>query len=152
MNFPVGVVSIKGSLPKDLVDLVTQLNQRLLNGYIVLSIKAHYIEEGALLFKEGEMVASFVECMALGKSLKGREAFDAFLSQTKTNGFFQVVELTRSQVDLVTAFDEKLLLGSKIALKDLPKLIPNSFVSRFERSEKERSLLDAYGLGELKKF
>jgi acetylornithine/succinyldiaminopimelate/putrescine aminotransferase len=56
------------------------------------------------------------------KLIKGDEAFSYFFKQTKGKGFFHLVELSRSQVDLVTAFDEKLVLVNKIPLKDIPKL------------------------------
>lgn len=151
MNFPVGLTAMKGPLPKDFNAIATQLSEKRFNGYVILSIKAHYIEEGAVFFREGEIFAATVECMALGKVLKGKEAFDVFLNETKGTGFFQAIELTRSQVDLVTAFDEKLLIEGKIVLKDLPKLIPISFTSKFEPEVKQSSLLDQYGLGELKK-
>jgi len=150
MNFPVGTVVFKGSSPYKLEEIAANAIGKKFNGYIIQSISAHFIEEGVLFFRDGEMVACVAECLALSKSFKGKEALDFFLNQTKGKGFFQVVDLSRSQVDLVTAFDEKLLLGEKLALKDLPKLIPVTFSNRFEPSEKGSDLLETYGLSELK--
>ena len=151
MNFPVGLVVSKGQLPNDFSALAGQLNSKRFSGYVIQSVKSHYIEEGTLFFREGEAVACVAECLALGRTVKGKEAFDFFLNQTKGMGFFQAVELTRSQVDLVTAFDEKLLLGDKINLKDLPKLIPIAFSGKFEPEARGADLLESYGLGELGK-
>jgi hypothetical protein len=50
---------------------------------------------------------------------------------------------------LIVAFDEKILLP-KIDLKALPKMIPNAFSPRFERSVTRRDALESYGLGEIK--
>ena len=62
-----------------------------------------------------------------------------------------MIELSRSQVDLVTAFDDKLLLVNKIPLKDIPKMIPDVYEPQFVEEVVESELdLDKYGLGELK--
>lgn len=149
MNFPVGAVLFKGEVPFDLVLTVQKLSEKKFNGYLILTVRGHFIEEGVLFFRDGEINASIVECLAIGSTIKGTEALDYFFNQTKGLGFYQCVELTRSQVDLITAFDEK-LLASKIVLKDLPKMIPIAFLPKFERTDEKKSALEAYGLGELK--
>ena len=149
LNFPVGVVSFKGDVPLDLPSVAQQLFELKLNGYIVLSVKGNLVEEGILFFREGEGIACIVECLAIDRTLKGNEALEFFLNQTKGKGFFQCVELTKSQVDLIIAFDEKLLIN-KIVLKELPKMIPLVFSTKFEREESKVNALETYGLGELK--
>ena len=149
MNFPVGSVLFKGDTPFDLVSTYQKLFDKKFNGYLILTVKGHFIEEGVLFFREGEINGAVVECLAIGSTFKGTEALDYFFNQTKGLGYYQCVELTRSQVDLITAFDEK-LLASKIVLKDLPKMIPIAFLPKFERTNDKKSALDAYGLGELK--
>lgn len=150
MNFPVGSVIAKGSLPVFFSDLAQQLADKRFSGYIIQTVKGTLIEEGVLFFRDGELFACMVECLGAKKSLKGNSALSYFFNETKGSGFFHCVELTRSQVDLVTAFDESLMFGSKIALKDVPKLIPSSFESKFTIEENNEFSLDAYGLGELK--
>lgn len=151
MNFPVGKIVSKGSLPLSIVDLIEQCNQKKFNGYVIFSVLGNFIEEGVLFFRDGVNYAACVECMSVKKSIKGDEAFSYFLKQTKGKGFFHLVELSRSQVDLVTAFDEKLVLVNKIPLKDIPKLIPNVYEPQFRAEVVESRLdLDKYGLGELK--
>ncbi|MFA5125463.1 MAG: hypothetical protein WC462_00485 [archaeon] len=149
MNFPVGSVVSKGDVPFDLVSLAEQLSVKRFNGYIIQSVRKNLVEEGVLFFREGQICACIVECLALQRVVKGNEALEFFCNQTKGNGFYQCVELTRSQVDLVTAFDEK-LLTNKIVLKELPRMIPSAFSPKFERPEDKVSALDNYGLGELR--
>jgi len=149
LNFPVGTVLFKGEVPFDLVLAHQKLFDQKFNGYLIQTITGHFIEEGVLFFREGEITGAVVECLAIASTIKGSEALDYFFNQTKGVGFYQCVELTRSQVDLITAFDEK-LLAPKIVLKDLPKMIPTAFLPKFERTSEKKSALDAYGLGELK--
>jgi hypothetical protein len=149
LNFPVGEVTDKGITPFDFVQKAQELLSKSFNGYLVLSVRGHFIEEGAIFFKGGEIIACTVECLAAERTLKGNEALEFFYNQTKGRGFFHLVGLTRSQVDLVTAFDEKLLVN-KIDLKELPKLLPSVFSVKFEKQINEKSALEAYGLSELK--
>ena len=150
MNFPVGKIINKGNLPNDILAIATELAQKKFSGYIVQSVKGEIIEEGTLFFREGNLSACIVECSLLNQSHKGAEALNLFLNQTKGKGFFQVVELTRSQVDLVEAFDETLILR-EINLKALPKLIPVTYAIKFKGKAKIENVLDRYGLSDLKK-
>ncbi|MFA5931337.1 MAG: hypothetical protein WC821_03415 [archaeon] len=149
MNFPVGSVASKGEVPYDLVFLANQLFEKNFNGYLIQSVRGSLIEEGVLFFREGEICACMAECLAMDRTVKGNEALELFFNQTRGMGFYQCIELTRSQVDLVTAFDEKLLVN-KIVLKELPKSIPSSFSNKFEREIGKIDVLQAYGLSELK--
>lgn len=149
LNFPVGGVDAKGTVPFDFVVKAQELAAKSFTGYLVLSVREHFVEEGAIFFRDGVIVACTVECLAAERTLKGTEALEFFFNQTKGKGFFHLVSLTRSQVDLVTAFDEKLLVN-KIDLKELPKMIPSVFSVKFEKPISEKSALEAYGLSELK--
>jgi len=149
LNFPVGSVAEKGSVPFEFVSKAQDALSKSFNGYLILSIRGHFVEEGAIFFKGGEITACIVECLSVDRTLKGNEALEFFFNQTKGRGFYHLIELTRSQVDLVTAFDEKLLVN-KIDLKELPKTLPLVFSVKFERGINEKSALEAYGLSELK--
>lgn len=138
----------KGDVPLDIVSVSQKLLDKKFNGYLILTIRGHFIEEGVLFFRDGEIAGAIVECLALENTIKGPEAVSYFLNETKGVGFYHCIELTRSQVDLITAFDEK-LLAPKIVLKDLPKMIPNAFLPKFERAGEKKSALETYGLGEL---
>jgi len=149
MNYPVGELVGKGNSPFDFSSKVQEFADKRFNGYVILSVRGHFIEDGIVFFREGTILGCIVECLAAERTVKGDEAFSFFLNETKGNGFFQVVSLERSQVDLVVAFDEKLLV-SKIDLKDLPKMLPSNFLPKFEKPASSKSTLDAYGLSELK--
>lgn len=151
MNFPVGTVIAKGSLPNPLVDLSEQLLEKEFNGYIVQTVHGSLIEEGLLFFRGGEIIGCIVECLGAKKSFKGHEALPYFINQTKGTGFFHIIELVRSQVDLITAFDEKLLFVSKITSKDIQKVLPATFEARFSIEKNSSFSLDTYGLAELEK-
>jgi hypothetical protein len=145
MNYPVGTVITKGPTPFSFTDIFYKLSSKKFNGYLVLSIFDNFIEEGCIFFRDGLIVGSVVECLALKKSLKGDESLSYFFNQTKGKGFFQVVELTRSQVDLINAFDEKLLFSSIPLGADIEKLIPNSFNTKFSMVAETKNPLEEYG-------
>jgi len=149
MNFPVGDVVGKGASPFDLVGEVRKLNSDRFSGYIILSVRGDFVEEGVLFFRDGLIVACSVECLAVQKLIKGVEGLEYFANESRGLGFYQCVSLTKSQVDLVLAFDEKLLAGD-VDLKNFPKLIPPTFLRRFSSVAEKKSALDAYGLGDLK--
>ena len=130
MNFPVGEVRGKGVNPIDFVSKAEELSSKAFNGYLILSVKGNLVEEGIIFFKGGVIIGCIVECLAVEKTIKGNGALEFFFNQTQGKGFFHLVELTRSQVDLITAFDEKLLVN-KIDLKELPKSIPSVFSIKF---------------------
>jgi hypothetical protein len=151
MNFPVGDVISKSYLPISFEKISLELQKIRFNGYIIQTVESSSIEEGALFFREGEFYACVVECMAREKIFKGDSAIPFFLNQTRAKGFFHTIQLTRSQVDLVTAFDEKLLLKNKLPLKNLPKIIPLEFEDKFAENNSEEDVLEKYGLSSLKK-
>jgi hypothetical protein len=150
MNFPVGEVVSKAYLPIDIKKVFEELENIKFNGYIIQSVKGKALEEGVLFFRDGKLSSCVVECLACEKEVKGDEAFSFFLNQTRGEGFFQTIKLSRTQVDLVSAFDEKILIRNKINLKDLPKLIPNSFEDKFDIQEDKEDILNKYGLNVLK--
>jgi len=150
MNFPVGTLISKGDLPNNINTLASELLGKKFNGYVIQTVKGEVIEEGALFFREGNLSACVVECLTLKQTFKGKEALGYFLNQTKGKGFFQIIELTRSQVDLVEAFDETIILH-EINLKELPKLIPVTYTINFKGEAKVENVLERYGLSDLKK-
>ena len=86
MNFPVGEIVSKGSVPFNFFSFIEEYSKKKFNGYIIQSIYDNFIEEGVMFFREGELFACCVECMSLNKLIKGDEAFSYFLNQTKGKG------------------------------------------------------------------
>ena len=150
MNFPVGEVIAKAYLPVNFNTILSELEKINFNGYIIQSVKGSVIEEGALFFRDGKINACIIECLSANATLKGDGAFNQFLNETCGQGFFQTVKLTRTQVDLVTAFDEKILIKAEVNLKELAKLIPDSFKDKFNIPIEKEDILNKYGLGSLK--
>lgn len=150
MNFPAGKVVLKGTIPFDFEVIAKGMTEGYFNGYIIQTVKASCIEESVLFFRGGNVYACFVECLLAQKSFKGREALSYFANEVKGNGYFQVIELARSQVDLIAAFDEALLLPAGMSLKDVLKSIPPAFAENFKAEEKGKDFFESYGLGELK--
>jgi hypothetical protein len=150
MNFPVGEVIAKAYLPVNFNTIFSELAKINFNGYIIQSVKGSVIEEGVLFFRGGIFNACIVECLSAGITLKGDEAFNYFLNETLGRGFFQTVKLTRTQVDLVTAFDEKILMKTEVNLKELVKLIPDRFGDKFNIPIEKEDILNKYGLSSLK--
>ena len=144
-----GDVVGRGFAPFDLVEKARDLEDKQFSGYIVLAVRGDFVEEGVLFFRDGRVAACIVECLSAGKTIKGGDAVGFFCNESKGKGFFQCISLTKSQVDLVLAFDEKLLVD-KIDLKDVPRMIPSTFLPKFSKTPEQKSALDAYGLGDLK--
>jgi hypothetical protein len=149
MNFPVGTVIASAPLPIDIVAVSDELKKINFNGYIIMSVNGNSFEEGVLFFKDGTFFAGITECAIIEKIFKGDDALKYIMNQTKGVGFFQTIQLSKSQVDLITAFDEKLLFSNKLDLKDLPKLIPNNFNENFVPEEQKSDVFGKYGLGSL---
>jgi hypothetical protein len=147
MNFPSGQVVKKGELPFNFQEIFNDLNSKNFNGYLILSVHSNFFEEGICFFKSGQIIGSLVEVLNLKKLIKGDEAMDYFLNATVGNGFYQIVELTKSQVDLIIAFDEK--LGIKNMYKDFSKKIPSKFSEKFELNISKDDLFNKYGLDAL---
>ncbi|MCX6801277.1 MAG: hypothetical protein NTZ73_03755 [Candidatus Diapherotrites archaeon] len=150
MNFPAGKVVLKGTIPFDFETIAKSLVDGGFSGYLIQTVKASCIEESVLFFKEGKMYACFAECLSVGAGFKGKEALKYFLNGAKGKGYFQAVELARSQIDLVTAFDEELLLPANLSLKDVAKMVPAVFSDNFQAEKKEAGVFESYGLGDLK--
>lgn len=151
MNFPVGKIVLKGTIPFGFESIAKSLIDGGFNGYVIQTVKASCIEESVLFFREGKMYACFAECLLAKAVFKGKEALDFFLNETKGKGYFQVVELARSQVDLVAAFDEELMLPAGLSLKEAVKMVPAFFSDNFRIEKKEENVLEPYGLGDLKR-
>ncbi len=151
MNYPVGKVVEKNSLPSDFSSLLLRLENQRFNGYIVQSVKgSSFVEEGVLFIRDGFSSACIVECLLAKKTFKGSSALDYFFNQTKGNGYYQLVELTRTQIDLINAFDEEILLPKPLPAKDASNFVPTNYAERFSSSYNSNAVFESYGLRDLK--
>ena len=134
MDFPVGSVveQLQETKTSDFSQKLSVLQQQNFTGYIVETIDGVYgLEEGMLFMKQGQVIACLHRFESNGYELRGQEALQFFFNGARATGFFDVVQLSNQQIDLVTAFDEKLLLTQQLDLKDLTKLIPVAYSTQF---------------------
>ncbi|MDD3159918.1 MAG: hypothetical protein PHQ98_03055 [Candidatus ainarchaeum sp.] len=143
MNFPVGKLIKSSTAPFDFQSIFTELLAKSFNGYLIISIYSNCLEESICFFKSGQIVGCLTEIMQLNKVIKGDESINYFFNQTRGQGSYQLVELTKSQIDLIIAFDEKLKVNLE---KDFLKKIPNQFVLKFDLSNQKVDLFNKYGL------
>ncbi|MCX8158187.1 MAG: DUF2226 domain-containing protein [Candidatus Diapherotrites archaeon] len=163
MNLPVDNAIEKGVRLKDFnyKNKFLDFLDKGFTGYVVVTIDGFEgIEEGVLIFKKGTIVAAIYDFLNYDSSLYGKDAlnyvFNAFVCD---EGVVDVYTLTPQQVDLITAFNDKIELEKKISKGDISKLfsskysedLSKSFVSKFlkEHSSREEVLkkLGLEGLG-----
>lgn len=151
-NLDLGGIDMEGLLKK-LVDIS-------FTGYIVNTVFGYAgVEEGALLFKRGELAGSFFEYTNFGVVVFGNEAVaQVFNSLVAPRGVVDIVALSGQQVDLVVAFNDRLKLTVGFKKSELLGLIRKQYVSSFAQrtlssviseSESRKTVLKKFGLSEL---
>jgi hypothetical protein len=164
LNLPVGTtkkqaVSIKATdLKKDVSALMVQG----FNGYLVVTIEGYAgIEEGVFLFKAGSLYGSIYEYVNFEITVYGDIALtQAFNATAAEFGVFDICELSKQQVDLIVAFNEKVQVSQQILQKDIQRFFPQKFDSNYAKKtlesvvKKEESKYDVFkkiGLGDISK-
>ncbi|MBI5884947.1 DUF2226 domain-containing protein, partial [archaeon] len=115
--------------------LLQQLMQEGFNGYIVLMVQGlQGIEEGILVFKNGQPVGCYHELMKLNHVFYSDRALNAFLNASAARkGIIDVFRLDLQQVDLVLSFNEKIKL-SEAMKSEFPKKINELPLKEFSSS------------------
>ncbi|MEM4390875.1 MAG: hypothetical protein QXX06_03360, partial [Candidatus Diapherotrites archaeon] len=86
------------------------------------------IEEGALIFKDGFIIASFYEYECNKITIFGKTSLEhVFNSFVAEYCIADIVGLSNQQVDLVTAFNDKAKLEVPLQKGDLGKMLPKIF-------------------------
>lgn len=163
MNYPVGELVEQGIALEQfkLLPKLGELNSLDFDGYIVLTIDGIAgIEEGVLFLRKGVAVGAAYEYLKFGKTVFGEEALRRFLNAYKARqGILDVCKLSRQQVDLIIAFDERIALEQRLAAKDLSKLTPKEYNSSLAESalgnllesrESKQALFKRFGLGAIR--
>lgn len=158
MNLPAGT-PLKTGLDVANVDfyaLVKELGKIGFNGYVCIATAGEAgFEEGTLMFDEGKPVASIYEYYKYRKTYFGDDAFKRVLNASAAkDGVVDVFELTKEQVHLVLAFNEK-----AISVPGAEELAPRKieWTPQFERQAASSQipltrdqLLRKYKLAEVK--
>ncbi len=164
MNLPVGeVVSREMNLREmDAKRLLEGFFDKKFSGYLVNTLEGFDgIEEGVLIFRDGELIASLFEYELHGITIFGDAAIPhVFNSFAAVYVIADIISLSNQQVDLVTAFNDKSKLLKQISRNDVGRLIPKAYSGEYAKSvltnivKKEESKVDIFkklglsGLGE----
>jgi hypothetical protein len=126
MNLPVGAVKEKGiALPSFRVKekFIALMNESF-TGYAVLTLEGFQgIEEGVTFFKKGSLVAVIYEYAKQDAVFYGDLAIAQLWNGYGAQyGIIDIYTLTAQQFDLVSAFNEKILLSTPLNNDELNKL------------------------------
>lgn len=131
MNLPVGEIISQGLNLKeiDTKKLLEGFCEKSFSGYFIATLNGvSGIEEGALIFKDGRIVASFYEYGMYKVTIFGNESLEhVFNSFAAEYCIADVVSLSNQQVDLVTAFNDKAKLETPLQKGDIGKMVQKSF-------------------------
>ena len=132
MNIPIGKLEIeqKSFAEEKPFDKLTNMVNTGFNGYIVSTIEGITgLEEGLLMVRDKEIVGAIFDALRVNKQLYGVKALRLVLNLLKAKkGVFDVNSLSKQQIDLIIAFNEKVHLSKTIDATLLAKLEPESYV------------------------
>ncbi len=131
------------------------------SGYLVTTVEGFDgIEEGVLLFKEATLVGALYEYTNYGITVFGDIALPQVLNGLVADyGVVDVYRLTNQQVDLVTAFNDKVKLSRTVGKRDITKYFKKKFSSEYaektlsdvlKKYESRESIFKKLGLSGLK--
>lgn len=162
MNLPVGEMVKQAVNLKDFDyrKEMANLFDKGFSGYLVTTIEGFDgIEEGVLLLKKGDLVGTLYEYTNYAITIFGDIALpQVFNGLAADYGVIDVCALTNQQVDLVTAFNDKVKLSKPVNKKGIAKYFRNKFSTEYaekalsevlEKYESRKSIFKKFGLSEL---
>ena len=131
MDLPLGT-SLRSGLKtseSNMLEIVSNMISKGFTGYIICTIEnLNGIEQGFLIFKKGAVSGAYYEFITHAVEVNGdpaiRLVLNSFLAK---NGIIDINSLTAQQIDLITAFQEKILTSEAIDTKKLQKIYPRAF-------------------------
>ena len=131
MNIPAGNIvegniSFEDSAPNE---KVVQLLGQAFEGYVVATTEgAAGIEEALFLLKDSEIVGVVFESIKFGKVVYGISALKLSLNLLRAKkGVFDVVGLSKQQIDLAVAFNDKIELKKHLDAALFSNLLPSAY-------------------------
>lgn len=131
MNIPIGKVveerqSFSGNDPFAKTESLVKSG---FNGYMAATIEGVTgLEEGVLLLRKNMVVGAVFDALRADKQLYGIKALRLVLNLLKSKkGIFDVNMLSKQQIDLIIAFNEKIRLPKELDRQMLSKLKPRSY-------------------------
>ena len=162
MNIPVGEVVEQHKNFTEIApfEKLKQILDSDFDGYFVAVIEGiSGLEEGLLLIKEKKIVGAVFDSLRLNKQVYGPLALRLVFNLLKAKkGVFDLNKLSRQQIDLIIAFNDRITLLKPVEKQLLSKLEPNSYqealVSKIlelelESSASRHNLLKKLGLGSI---
>lgn len=135
INLPAGTV-IKTGVDAATIDfkaLLRELREKMFNGYLCITVQGGSgLEDGALVFDSGKIVAAFYEYLRVAKDVQGDAAFLRVLNASLApTGSIDIYQLSNDQVQLILAFNEEAIcLPSE---NDLRKFTATTFSDQYEK-------------------
>ncbi len=131
MDLPLGT-SLRSGLKTgetDLLQILKNMVSKGFTGYIVCTVEgAKGIEQGVLLFKKGALNGAYYEFISHSVEVTGdpalRLVLNSFVAQ---RGIIDINSLTIQQIDLITAFQENILVSGSMDEKRLERIYPKKF-------------------------
>ncbi|MCX6801484.1 MAG: DUF2226 domain-containing protein [Candidatus Diapherotrites archaeon] len=135
MDLPLGT-SLRAGLKtaeSNMFQILVQMLSKGFTGYVVCTAEGPKgIEQGVLLFKKGAVLGSYFEFVSHAIEVNGdpslRLVLNSFLAK---NGIIDINALTIQQIDLITAFQEKILITEEVDTKKLNRLYPKKYSEEF---------------------
>lgn len=162
MNLPIGEpVAEQVSLREfDAQGIINSLFERAFSGYVVVTIDGFDgMEEGVLIFKKGLLVASFYEYLNYDITVFGEpalvQAFNAFAAEF---GAVDIYNLSNQQIELVTAFNDKIALPKPLLKNEAGRMYVKDFTDQYAKQvlsevlkthESRESVFKKFGLSGL---
>lgn len=162
MNLPVGAAKESGVklVKESFFQKLKELMNQDFTGYLVLTIEGYKgMEEAIFFFKKSAFVGSMYEYNNYSETLYGEESLKhIFNAAAAEQGVFDIYNLTSQQLDLITAFNEKILFKETIKQDKLDSYKVNSFEivhakrvldKKVSSNESKMDILKKFGLGKI---
>lgn len=139
-------------------EMLVRLMDQKFAGYVVVTIRGKSgIDEAVLVYDEGKIIGGAYEYLSYGKLLIGEDAlqriFNAFAAKI---GYMDIVALDKDKMQLVLAFNSKIIFNTPITKKTVEKYLKTTFENKFEeedikeKKEDKESVLRKYNLNQVK--
>lgn len=137
MDLPLGTSLRSGIKTREtnMQQIIVNMLTKGFSGYIVSTIEGlHGIEQGIFLFKKGSILGAYFEFVSRSVEVSGDSAVKLVLNSfLAPKGIIDINALTVQQIDLITAFQEKILISEEIDTKKLSKIYPKKFDSELAK-------------------
>lgn len=138
LNYPVGE-SMGEGLRSDKLETASFLKTFFVpafSGYVVVTAEGFAgMEEGVLFFRDGFPVGSAFSYDFFDVQVFGDASLDSFFNALAAkHGVVDVYRLSKQQIELILALDERTALNASFPAESLPKKVRSSYDPSFARS------------------